>query len=198
MSTKNRRNRAETEQRILTVTRELLERDGVLAGVNLQEVASLAGVNRALLYFYYGSRQGLLRAALADMAWRRGQVERPYLPFAQRRAAVFREALERTMEIQLAALLALDGAEDLGLFPSLEQARTTLQRDVTEGHLAPDSDFNALHALTSSAYLGYCVFREEMARELEVNVAELDDRVVTTFEEWVQQLSDRPASAPPR
>ena len=38
-----------------------IERDGVLAGLNLQEVADEAGVNRGLVYRYFGSRRELLR-----------------------------------------------------------------------------------------------------------------------------------------
>ena len=42
----------------------LLERNGVLAGLNLRQVAEEAGVNRGLVYHYFGSRRDLLRAAL--------------------------------------------------------------------------------------------------------------------------------------
>jgi len=39
-----------------------LNRDGVLAGLNLREVAAEAGINRGLGHHYFGSRRDLLRA----------------------------------------------------------------------------------------------------------------------------------------
>ena len=43
---------------------DLLAERGILAGVNLRQVAERAGVHRALVYHYFGSRRELLLAAL--------------------------------------------------------------------------------------------------------------------------------------
>ncbi len=43
--TKQRRNRAETERRLIDVALDLIRNSGVLAGLNLREVAEGAGVS---------------------------------------------------------------------------------------------------------------------------------------------------------
>jgi AcrR family transcriptional regulator len=50
-----------TAQTLERAARELLERNGVLGGLNLREVADHAGVNRGLVYHCFGSRRDLLR-----------------------------------------------------------------------------------------------------------------------------------------
>ncbi|MBT5011064.1 MAG: helix-turn-helix transcriptional regulator, partial [Gammaproteobacteria bacterium] len=61
---KHNRGRAETERRLIEVALELIQKNGVLAGLNLRQVAEGAGVNRGNIYHYFGSRQDLLRAAI--------------------------------------------------------------------------------------------------------------------------------------
>ena len=63
-ATKPKRSRAETERRLIDVALEQIRDKGVLAGLNLREVAEGAGVNRGNIYHYFGSRQELLRAAI--------------------------------------------------------------------------------------------------------------------------------------
>lgn len=53
-----------TVQKLERAARELLERDGVLGGLNLREVADHDRVDRGLVCHYFGSRQDLLRSAL--------------------------------------------------------------------------------------------------------------------------------------
>ena len=62
---KTSQNRAETERRLIDAALDLIRRNGVLAGLNLREVAAAAGVNRGNIYHYFGSRQELLRAAIS-------------------------------------------------------------------------------------------------------------------------------------
>ncbi len=45
-NTKPKQNRAETERRLIDSALDLIRRNGVLAGLNLREVADGAGVNR--------------------------------------------------------------------------------------------------------------------------------------------------------
>ena len=59
-----KRDRAATEQRLIESALELIRKNGVLAGLNLREVAAGAGVNRGNIYHYFGSRQELLRTAI--------------------------------------------------------------------------------------------------------------------------------------
>ena len=54
---------------------DLLTERGVLAGLNLREVADRVGVTPANIYHLFGSRQGLLRAALTrDLAQMRDAI----------------------------------------------------------------------------------------------------------------------------
>lgn len=57
-------NRPATEAALQRAVIDLLERHGVLVGLNLPEVADEAGANRGLVYHYFGSRRDLLPAAL--------------------------------------------------------------------------------------------------------------------------------------
>src|SRR4051812_47457639 len=61
---RRRPDREGTEAALLDAALELIERDGILAGLNMQETADAAGVNRGLIHHYFGSRRALLRAAL--------------------------------------------------------------------------------------------------------------------------------------
>jgi AcrR family transcriptional regulator len=55
----------ETRQRVLEVTRELLEERG--SGLRLQEVAERAGVSRQAIHLHFGDRQGLILALVRQM-----------------------------------------------------------------------------------------------------------------------------------
>ena len=88
----SKRDRSETEKRLVEVALAMMERDGVLGGLNLRKVAEAAGVNRGNIYHYFGTRRELLRAAINSQfktlvrtlsAKRRGK------PFIQRRLDAF-------------------------------------------------------------------------------------------------------------
>jgi TetR/AcrR family transcriptional regulator len=55
----------ETEQRILDAARTVFVRRGT-AGARMQEIAREAGVNQALLHYYFRSKDGLARAVFAQ------------------------------------------------------------------------------------------------------------------------------------
>lgn len=190
------RDRAATERRVLDATMRLLARDGVLAGLNLREVADEAGVNRGLLYQRYGTRQGLLRAAIRDAGWSAKPVfhEGRLKPFARRRQAVFESALESIDTLRLLALLALDAHEPLEVFPMLDRTREDLHRDVAEGNLAEDVDPIAAHVMTAATYLGYAVFREHFAHNIGITPEELDRRASATFSQMLRGLTPAPHS----
>ena len=58
------RGRAASEALLREAALRLLDRNGVLAGLSLQDVADEAGVSRGLVHAYFGTRQDLLRSAL--------------------------------------------------------------------------------------------------------------------------------------
>src|ERR1700757_4236451 len=77
----------ETRGALMDAALELLGERGVLSGLNLREVADSAGVTPANIYHWFGSRQGLLRAALQRET---GELlddieEAAKLPFVERR-----------------------------------------------------------------------------------------------------------------
>lgn len=59
----------ETEQRILDAARTVFVRRGT-AGARMQEIAAEAGVNQALLHYYFRSKEGLSRAVFEQFASR--------------------------------------------------------------------------------------------------------------------------------
>jgi AcrR family transcriptional regulator len=180
--TGRRAKRLATERQILEAARALVERDGVLNGLNLQEVAAEAGINRALIYQYFGSRQGLLRAALAGLSWDSSTVfhEERALPFAERRRRVFDEAIVHRAFLKLETLVALDGGE-VDPFPALEATMEDLRRDQEDGALPADVDAAMAHVLTAATYLGYTAYREVFAHRLGTTAEELDARARDVF-----------------
>ena len=112
MSTNNPSNqdRESTEVALEAAALRLLGKNGVLAGLNLREVAAEAGVNRGLVYHYFGSRTALLRRALRRNARERidavsGAIQ---LPFSKRVIHYWRTMVKYRREIRLATLLLLD------------------------------------------------------------------------------------------
>ncbi|MEE1738699.1 helix-turn-helix domain-containing protein [Streptomyces sp. BE147] len=188
---RRRRTREETEADLLDAARRLLRRDGVLAGVNLREIATEAGVNHGQIYQYFGTRQALLRAAAADLVERRVASQDGHwdLPFAERRAAMFRYRLEEPELVQLEALLALDGDDGFSPFPRFAQTRQSLARDTEEGALPPDADAVAAHMMTAAAQMGYVIFREAYARDTGIPLEELDARAARAFTLMVAGLA---------
>ncbi|MFI5609043.1 TetR/AcrR family transcriptional regulator [Amycolatopsis sp. NPDC051903] len=196
---RRRRSRQETEHDLLDAALRLLRRDGVLAGINLREVAKEAGVNHGQIYQYFGTRQTLLRAAIAHL------VEHDFLdrdshwdqPFVERRRAMWRAALSKPDVVRLEALLALDDDPGFDLFPDLPRTRAALHRDTEDGSLPPDADGLVMHAMTASTYLGYCIFRDAIARALDISPEDLDRRSQPVFDQMLSALTQAPGDAEP-
>ncbi|MFJ6422853.1 TetR/AcrR family transcriptional regulator [Streptomyces hydrogenans] len=189
---RRRRTRQETEADLLDAARRLLQRDGVLAGVNLREIAAEAGVNHGQIYQYYGSRQALLRASVTDLVDRQvaGQEQGFWdLPFAERRAAMFRHRLAEPEVVRLEALLALDGDEGVEALPRFAQTRRSLDRDQRDGALPADADAVAAHVMAASALVGYVIFREAYARDTGIPLDALDDRAEAAYARMIAGLT---------
>ncbi|MFB7209757.1 TetR/AcrR family transcriptional regulator [Streptomyces sp. NPDC056255] len=188
---RRRRTREETEAELLAAAHRLLRRDGVLAGVNLREIATEAGVNHGQIYQYFGTRQALLRASVADLVERQTADRDGHwdLPFTQRREAMFHHRLEEPELVKLEALLALDGDEDFSPFPKFAQTRQSLERDTADGALPQDADAVAAHVMTAAAQMGYVIFREAYARDTGIALEELDERAARAFALMVAGLA---------
>jgi AcrR family transcriptional regulator len=166
-----------------------LEAKGVLAGLNLREVADAVGITPANIYYYFGSRQGLLRAALARETLRlAGPVEQAAeLDFVGRRTLMF-DAIGANPAVALTALLALDGDPDYQPLPFLDETRQYYAARVEAGDLPPDLDVDAVHLLALSASIGVAIYAESAARQLGVSVEELRARTKAVFEHMLGLL----------
>ncbi|WP_216902871.1 TetR/AcrR family transcriptional regulator [Nocardia alni] len=188
---RRKRDRARTEGELLDAAERLFDRDGVLAGLNLNEVATESGVNRGQIYQMYGNRRTLLRAAL-QRALQRLHAKRPAHwndDFAARRRAIIRFALDEVPILRAQTLLALDGDEDLHVFPEFDRTRAALERDRATGALPPDADGEALHVLTAAASYGYAVMREAAARDTGIPLPELDERVLAAYDRIIDAVT---------
>jgi TetR/AcrR family transcriptional regulator len=67
---------AETASRILAAAEESFAEHG-LAGARTERIAALAGVNKALLYYYFGSKRNLYRAVLRNLLEQLSRVAGP-------------------------------------------------------------------------------------------------------------------------
>jgi len=193
---KQKRSRAETEQKLIDVALDLIRDKGVLAGLNLREVAEGAGVNRGNIYHYFGSRQELLRAAisrrfkaLVGAMTASNQNKR----FVERRLNSFRLS-GGSNDSKLRALLVLDGDETVDPIPSYEEGLSQLRKDVIDGDIHKEHDLEALQVALSSLLRGYRIFRESYANRLDVDADELDERVSGIMRTFLESVAKAPSS----
>lgn len=196
-NTKTKQNRAETERRLINSALDLIRRNGVLAGLNLREVADGAGVNRGNIYHYFGSRRELLRAAITRrfeavvesvLADRRG------VSFVERRLQSFRSLDGKSQDSQLRALLVIDGDETVDPMPRYEPALSRLRQDVIDGDIDRAHDLEALQVALSALQRGYRIFREPFAARIDTDVDDLDKRVAEIARIWLEAMAEPPAA----
>lgn len=183
--------REATEAALQKAALELLERNGALAGLNLREVADEAGVNRGLVYHYFGSRRDLLRAALrSDVKERMGEL-RPgkWTPLPERYSRFLPAMLRHRQAVVLAALLVLDGDQHVRMIPDHDEIRDRHQRDADGGWIGDDLDLDSVHVALVSLVYGYLVFRERFSQELEHDLDHLDAEVGRVFQRMIEGLA---------
>ena len=193
---KQRRNRADTEQKLIDVALELIRNKGVLAGLNLREVADGAGVNRGNIYHYFGSRQELLRSAInrqfGTMVESLTKGAEP-ARFVARRLRAFRmHSRDINNDSQLRALLVLDGDNTVDPIPLYEATLSQLRQDVIDGDIHRDHDLEALQVALSALLRGYRIFRLPYARRVGVSPKELDTRFSRILETWLKAMAKTP------
>jgi len=171
--------RAASEAALEQAALALLKENGALAGLNLREVADRAGVNRGLVYHYYGSRQDLLRAALKrDLGARLAEIgEGGSLDFPKRVRQLLRTLTGHEDAIQLATLLLLDKDTPVTLMPLLEDWRKNIERDRKKGRLKEGFDEEAMVMLITCLAYGFVLFRSQLARETGTPLPDLDWRI---------------------
>jgi AcrR family transcriptional regulator len=193
---KQRRNRADTEQKLIDVALELIRDKGVLAGLNLREVADGAGVNRGNIYHYFGSRQELLRSAInrqfdaiVDALTKGMQPAR----FVARRLRAFRmHNNDNTNDSQLRALLVLDGDDTVDPIPLYESTLSQLRQDVIDGDIDRGHDLEALQVALSAMLRGYRIFRLPYAKRVGISPKELDKRFSRILQTWLEAMTKPP------
>lgn len=198
-SSKANQGRAETERRLIEAALELIKSNGILAGLNLREVAAAAGVNRGNIYHYFGSRQELLREAIArrfKLIRKHLDAEYRELPFVERRTGQFRG--DSFQDSKLRALLVMDGDESVDPMPAYEDTLSSLKQDVVNGDIDPAHDLEALQVALSAMLRGYRIFREPYAKRVGADVEELDERVASLVSGWLETMKQPPAAAPDR
>ncbi|WP_415183191.1 TetR/AcrR family transcriptional regulator [Phaeovulum sp.] len=186
---------AETVEKVEDAVLALLAEQGVLAGINLNEVAKAAGVNRSLVYHHFGSRRGLLRSAIRrELDKKQVQTRTPTTPMklGARVVHALRSLLVGERSLQLTTLLHLDGSKSPRLMPNAETTLLQLERDRALGLVGDIDDLPALHTAYAASVYGYALFREIFARDLGIDVAELDDRVARQFEALFDGIGAKP------
>lgn len=188
------RDREATESRLVEAALEFVERDGVLQGLNLRDVAQHAGVARGHIYNYFGSRRQLLRHALTLRWDELNQFAEAGndLPFAERKLRFFSQPdLGRDQGFALLTLLLLDGDDEVDVGPTLDTQIELLENDVATGSLHKDhaADLEALQVVLGSLTRGYSLFRRGYARRLGVSPEVLDTRVTAVLEPWLRSLA---------
>ena len=179
------RSRNATSRQLENAALALLKKNGVLAGLNLREVADLAKVNRGLVYHYFGSRGELLRAALRRDSDRRFDsyiVEAPVRSIVQRVELWTRMSQKYAEQLRLAAILLLDGNKHVRLMPRRDYTQQELREDQENGAIASDVDSVALHAFLQSSGVGYAITRKQLAKEFGIGVRDLDSRMLILME----------------
>ena len=195
--TKPKQNRAETERRLIDAALNLIRRNGVLAGLNLREVADGAGVNRGNIYHYFGSRRELLRAAInrrfeavveSLLADRRG------VSFVERRLQSFRQT-DKIKDSELRALLVIDGDGTVDPMPRYEQSLSALRKDVIDGDIDRTHDLEALQVALTALTRGYRIFRRPLALRVNTNVKDLDERIAVIVRTWLEAMAEPPKAS---
>jgi AcrR family transcriptional regulator len=179
-----------TRDALMDAALDQLAARGVLAGLNLREVADAVGITPANIYYYFGSRQGLLRAALARETERlAGPVEQASeLDFVGRRMLMF-DAIGANPALALTALLALDRDPDYEPLPFLDETRRYYAALVESGDLPADLDVDAVHLLGVAVSIGVAIYAEAAARQLDTSVEELRARTKSVFEQMLSGLA---------
>ncbi|MGW3772240.1 TetR/AcrR family transcriptional regulator [Actinomadura verrucosospora] len=177
------RDRERTEESLRAAAVALLRRGGVLAGLNLRQVADEAGVNRGLVYQYFGSRRALLRSALFHRSRPNAEdaVDAAGLPLRERLSRLFWTSLRNPEPVRLATLLVLDGDDRPRVLLNRGAGREDLAAEAARGEL-PIEDVAAVQAAIASTVYGYTLLREHLAREIGVPAEELDERMARCVE----------------
>jgi AcrR family transcriptional regulator len=175
----------------------LLRRDGVLAGLNMQEVADEASVNRGLIHRWFGTRQALLRSAIRAQQRRLAPEVRRSLerPSSRRTAWAVRQYVADPSYAHMVMLLSLDGDDEFEPVPYLDERLERLRIEIDAGQWLEDVDPVAVSVLWDVILDGYFTMREPLVRQTGVPHEELDRRVFSAVGRLFGALRPSPDDA---
>jgi AcrR family transcriptional regulator len=178
-----------TRDALMDAALDILSERGVLAGLNLREVADRVGVTAANIYHLFGSRQGLLRAALTRELEHIHQalIEAQPLSFAETRLHMYDVIGERP-RLALTALLALDEDPDYHPFPFIDTTRLRYEAEIEAGELPGGIDIEAVHVFSLSAVIAHAIYGTAAARQLGVTPESLRARMRVMLERSLDAL----------
>ena len=182
-----------TDRALERAALRLLTGGGLLAGLTLQQVGDEVGVAKGLVYHYFGDRRALLRSALRHGAMELQDIIRsvPDSSYDRRVGAFAKAALLYPAAVQLMTLLLIDRDPRLRPMPLRGLMMQDFERDVRQGRLPANADFEALLGVQNSLVYGYVLFREGLARQMGVKRDVLDSR----FRRLVPAIGRRAATA---
>jgi AcrR family transcriptional regulator len=197
VGTKTERDDRSARDALLDATLQHLHTQGVLAGLNLRAVAETAGVTPANIYHYFGSRRGLLRAAIGREA---EKLEQPLSEvsdagFLARRTRMF-DAILANPTLTLTSLLAIDGDPDYEPLPFLDATRAHYQALVARGDLRGDVDVEAAHLLALAMSIGVAIYAEAAARQMGTTTEDVHARTRAVFASMLEALVGGAEPAP--
>jgi AcrR family transcriptional regulator len=150
-----------TKDALITAFLRLVARRGV-ASVSVRDIAAAAGVNHGLVHRHFGSKEGLVRAAIARLSARVYREDRPGLS-----ARSFATLLEDPAVPRIIARCCLDGPRDLLALaapPPERLAALVGPMRALLAHLGLRVDPHVVNGLGTAALLGWFVFRPLLER----------------------------------
>ena len=155
-------NSAPRRERILSAAASEFARHG-FAGARVERIAATAGVNKQLLFHYFGSKTGLYRAALVSLLERPAQASLATEPPGER----LRDLTSQLMAAAethpaLLSLLASPGHEqetstiaDAWRTRAKREAQQILQDGQRAGYVRDDAEVSAISEVIVGATLGW-------------------------------------------
>ncbi|HKT77415.1 MAG TPA: TetR family transcriptional regulator [Sphingobium sp.] len=176
-STVRPRDAAQTRQDILRAAQMLFSRHGYNA-TGVRDIAKEAGVSFALVRRYYGSKLGLLRAALEDMLRVEPLLEGDRATFGRRAVSLF---IGRAQEAVPVSLMLLASADPAGRELCQQLMQERILGPLAEWLGGPDGSERAvrLHLLWTGFIAAQQIYSLEQLSS---------DRVAGT-REWLEQMS---------
>jgi AcrR family transcriptional regulator len=110
-----------------------------LAGARVQDLADRAGVNKQLINYYFGGKEGLYRELLRHWGERKAEFDDPAVPIEEVAVRYLRHVLDDPRGTRLSAWRGLTGDAD-GVPPEHRDDLSGFERRRDAGELAADLD----------------------------------------------------------